>query len=63
MQAQIRKNLISTHARESPLRMFSSRSNMIETLMKTCDGRDGLLGALDDANAFQIYWVKMEGKK
>jgi hypothetical protein len=26
-------------------------------------GRDELLGALDDANAFQIYWVKMEGKK
>jgi hypothetical protein len=63
MQDRIRKNQIFCHARESPLIKFSSRSKMIETTMKTCDGRDELLGALDAANAFQIYWVKMEGKK
>jgi hypothetical protein len=63
MQDRIRKNQIFIHARESPLIKFSSRSNMIEKTMKTCDGCNELLGALDDANAFQIYWVKMEGKK
>jgi hypothetical protein len=38
MQDRIRKNQILIHARESPLIKFSSRSNMIETTMKTCDG-------------------------
>jgi hypothetical protein len=30
--------------------------------MKTCDGRDELLGALDDANTFQILLGK-DGRK
>jgi hypothetical protein len=63
MQDRIRKNQIFIHARESPLIKFSSRlNNMIETTMKTCDGCDELLGASDDANTFQFYWVKMEGR-